>query len=338
MEVAPNTASMFEAAPWRHDNDNALHYDHGDFAELEAHLNSQPTWVGDAVRNLLHEEMAHSLSNIHGQVAEYHDTIAKLLEINRSEDAACLRHLLKDIPICSMKALDNNASAVKKEVALLRDFARKPDLKSLEGLARRIAIRAGTFKKKFAELRPKLERLTAEVEKIQRKCEANAEQSQELLQQTERRRGLVVPTFRSDWEDHGPGKWSCLGGLCGLTVLLWLSLPKQSGSNGSRQDGLCSCQKALDRESNDGTGGSDRSECGEGHCCGKSCRRDSCKPCTSGCHWHGSRNNWRQHPCWAQSCSCKPWGGSSNRHLPLAWSVCGTRCIGSGLRGCFCSI
>ncbi|CAE7228740.1 unnamed protein product [Symbiodinium microadriaticum] len=246
MEVAPNTASTFEAAPWRHDNDNALHYDHGDFAELEAHLNSQPTWVGDAVRNLLHEEMAHSLSNIHGQVAEYHDTIAKLLEINRSEDAACLRHLLKDIPICSMKALDNNASAVKKEIALLRDFARKPDLKSLEGLARRIAtIRAGTFKKKFAELRPKLERLTAEVEKIQRKCEANAEQSQELLQQTERRRDWWFRLFDLIGKTMALGSGAVLAGSVGSLCYYGYLYQSKAAAMGAAKTAYAAAKKLL---------------------------------------------------------------------------------------------
>ena len=243
MEVVPNTASAFEAAPWR--ADNALRYDHSDFAELEAHLNSQPTWVRDAVRNLLHEEMAHSLSNIHRQVAEYRDTIAKLLEINRSEDAACLRHLLKDIPICGMKALDNSASAVEKEIALLRGFARKCDLKSLEGLARRIAIRAGTFRKKFGELRPKLESLTAEVEKIQRKCEANAEQSQKLLQQAERRRDGWFQLFDLIGKTMALGSGAVLAGSVGSLCYYGYLYQSKAAAMGAAKTAYAAAKKLL---------------------------------------------------------------------------------------------
>ncbi|CAE7198767.1 unnamed protein product [Symbiodinium sp. CCMP2592] len=243
MEVATNTAGTFEAAPWR--DDDVLRYDHGDFAELEAHLNSQPTWVRDAVRNLLHEEMAHSLSNIHGQVAEYRDTISKLLEIHRSEDAACLRHLLKDIPISSMKALDNSASAVEKEIALLRDFARKCDLKSLEGLARRIAIRAGSFKKKFAELRPKLERLTAEVEKIQQKCEANAEQSQRLLQQTERRRDWWFQLFDLIGKTMALGSGAVLAGSVGSLCYYGYLYQSKAAAMGAAKTAYAAAKKLL---------------------------------------------------------------------------------------------
>ena len=243
MEVAPNTASTFETARWR--DDNALRYDHGDLEQLEAILNSQPTWVRDAVRNLLHEEMAHSLSNIHGQVAEYRDTIAKLLEINRSEDAACLRHSLKDIPICSMKALDNSASAVEKEMAQLRDFARKCDLKSLEGLARRIAIRAGTFKKKFAELRPKLERLTADVEKIQQKCEANAEHSQKLKQRTERRRDWWFQVFDLIGKTMAFGSGAVLAGSVGSLCYYGYLYQSKAATMGAAKAAYAAAKKIL---------------------------------------------------------------------------------------------
>ena len=207
-------APMLQAAPWA---DLSPPSDfHADFVELESHLSSQPRWVRNAIWNLLREERDRSLVNVAGQVAAFRDIVAKLMEINRSEEAASLRHLLKDVPICSVRALDTRAHAISKDVAQLHECAREGDLARMEGLARRIASRATNFKRKFAELRPKLERLAAEVEKVARMCQKSGQASQELLQQTQGRR---------DW-------WFWLFDLIGKSAA-WTSGAVLAGSVGS---------------------------------------------------------------------------------------------------------
>ena len=85
-----------------------------------------------------------SFGNVAGQLAAYRDISAKLVEINRSKEAASLRHLLKEIHMRRIQALQDSASAISKEVTVLRQCIAGRDFTRLESLARRIAVRART--------------------------------------------------------------------------------------------------------------------------------------------------------------------------------------------------
>ena len=175
-----------------------------DREELERHLSRQPEYLQRIIRDFLCDERARSFGNVAGQLAAYRDISAKLVEINRSKEAASLRHLLKEIHMRRIQALQDSASAISKEVTVLRQCIAGRDFTRLESLARRIAVRASNFKRKFAELLPQFENLATEVEHVARACENSSRESQELLCQTVQRR---------DW-------WFWLFDLIGKTVAL----------------------------------------------------------------------------------------------------------------------
>ena len=127
-----------------------------DSAELQAHLNCQPAWVQNSINDLMRREYGRSFNNVAGQVKVFREIMSEVVAVNQSEEAEALRQLLRDIQPATVKALENGADAIEREMSQLKQLIRCGDFTAVGDRAKRLEGKTKRFQKKFADLRPKL--------------------------------------------------------------------------------------------------------------------------------------------------------------------------------------
>ncbi|CAE7695985.1 unnamed protein product [Symbiodinium sp. CCMP2592] len=159
-----------------------------EWAQLREILRQRSPWVRDTICGLLNNEMSRSFQNIVGQLQAFRDVMSEMQETMDSEDAGALKHLLKDMQPSNMAALQREADGIDKDVNAVRSHLERGDFPGLQSLAERIANKAKRFRDKYAELRPKLDRLQTKIREIADRCAEAALGADGLIQETEKRR------------------------------------------------------------------------------------------------------------------------------------------------------
>eukprot|EP00438_Fugacium_kawagutii_P014592 Skav204995 [mRNA] locus=scaffold4368:44574:46127:+ [translate_table: standard] len=177
-----------------------------DWVRLREILESSSAFVRDTVCSLLNYEMARSFQNVAGQLQVFQDIVADVQSKMGSKDAAALRHLMLDIHPSNIRALQREAAGIQEDTTKLRSALHRGDFQTLGSRADRIAKKAERFRDKYAELRPKLDKLKIGLEEIAAKCAAGEKKSESLIAETEQ---------RIEW-----WWWKILAGIlgCGLTI------------------------------------------------------------------------------------------------------------------------
>ena len=116
-------------------------------------LDAGSPYVGNNICHARGVEFGRSFQNVAGQLQALAEVRDDLLEVLDSDDAAALNHLMRDIHPSNLNALQREADGINKSIAALRSIG---DIQGLQGQATR-------FRDKYAELRPKLERLRKEL-------------------------------------------------------------------------------------------------------------------------------------------------------------------------------
>ncbi|CAE7179664.1 unnamed protein product, partial [Symbiodinium microadriaticum] len=159
-----------------------------EWAQLREILQQRGPWVRDTICGLLLNEMSRSFQNVVGQLQAVQDMMTEMQATMDSEDARALHHLLRDMHPSSLAALKREADGIEESVNTLGSHLEMGDFPGLHSLAERIANKAKRFRDKYAELRPKLDRLQTRIQQIADKCAEAARRADGLIQETEDRR------------------------------------------------------------------------------------------------------------------------------------------------------
>eukprot|EP00438_Fugacium_kawagutii_P014591 Skav204994 [mRNA] locus=scaffold4368:37075:42904:+ [translate_table: standard] len=159
-----------------------------DWVRLREILERSSPFVRNTICNALQYEMARSFQNVAQQLQAVQDIVAEMQRIMDSEEAVALGHLMRDIHPSNIRALQREADGIEEDITALRSALERGDFQSLQLRASRVGNKVRRFRDKYAELRPKLERLKSAVEKIADMCAAEARQSEDLITETEQKK------------------------------------------------------------------------------------------------------------------------------------------------------
>jgi len=183
-------------------------------SELQACLSRQPAWVQQEIQGLFDREKARSFQNLSNQYCFYREIMSELVAANQSEEAEALRELLREIPPSSVRALQDGADAIEREMSQLKDLIRNGNFAKVSDRCQRLAGKALRWKGKFVSVRKKLNRLGQRFEEEAKKFEAASKASKDLFIETEQRRDWWF------WFLDFVGKGATLGSasLLGISV------------------------------------------------------------------------------------------------------------------------
>lgn len=216
-----------------------------DSAELQAHLNCQPAWVQNSINDLMRREYGRSFNNVAGQVKVFREIMSEVVAVNQSEEAEALRQLLRDIQPATVKALKNGADAIEREMSQLKQLIRCGDFTAVGDRAKRLEGKTKRFQKKFADLRPKLNKLRARLEAEARKFEAASKASEDLFIQTEKHRDWWLWFLDFLGKSATVGSASLLGISAGSNGYLYYLYQCKAMALGSAKATLAAAKKAL---------------------------------------------------------------------------------------------
>ena len=216
-----------------------------DSAELQAHLNCQPAWVQNSINDLMRREYGRSFNNVAGQVKVFREIMSEVVAVNQSEEAEALRQLLRDIQPATVKALENGADAIEREMSQLKQLIRCGDFTEVGDRAKRLEGKTKRFQKKFADLRPKLNKLRAKLEAEARKLEAASKASEDLFIQTENHRDWWLWFLDFLGKSATVGSASLLGISAGSIGYLYYLYQCKAMALGSAKATLAAAKKAL---------------------------------------------------------------------------------------------
>lgn len=152
-------------------------------------LEGRSLMVRNQICHLLQGETMRSFQNVAQQIKALQEMVEEIGKIMDFEEARALGHLMRDIHPSNIQALQIEADGMGRETAKLRSALQEGNFENLRSQAcrsaRLIAQKAKRFRDKYAEFRPKLEKMLTELVKICTRCAAEEQKSENLIAETE---------------------------------------------------------------------------------------------------------------------------------------------------------
>ncbi|CAE7707533.1 OLAH [Symbiodinium sp. CCMP2456] len=150
-------------------------------------LADRPAWVQGVIRDALRLEVQRSFARIAEQAEAAKQIVSELQEMCGSDDAIAVAELAKELHESRLSALKREAQNMKEEIRLLKRDLVDGKWRIVESRARRLKNQAERFRERYEQLHPRLQRLQQKMLDIAEKCEAKAQQSDELIAKAQSR-------------------------------------------------------------------------------------------------------------------------------------------------------